>query len=167
MIALALSCDPKLLIADEPTTALDVTVQAQILDLLLRAQQERQMALILITHNLGVVAGMADEIAVMYAGRIVERGIATDVLQNPRMPYTDALLRCAPTLDTTPQTRLAAIPGRPPLLLDPPPGCCFAPRCDFADAHCRAEAPALQQNASHAFACWHPRNESERSAAHV
>ncbi len=176
MIALALSCDPKLVIADVPTTALDVTVQAQILDLLLRAQQERQMALILITHNLGVVAGMADEIAVMYAGRIVERGIASDVLQHPRMPYTEALLRCAPTLDTPPQTRLTAIPGRPPLLLDPPPGCRFAPRCDFADAHCRAEAPALQsapqphasqQHASHAFACWHPRNECERSAAHV
>ncbi len=164
MIALALSRDPKLLIADEPTTALDVTVQAQILELLLRAQQERQMALILITHNLGVVAGMADEIAVMYAGRFVERGPAAHLLERPHMPYTEALLRCAPALDTPPKQPLAAIPGRPPQLIAAESGCSFAPRCAYADAQCRNHAPGLV-GGSHAFACWHPRNHA-RGHAH-
>jgi peptide/nickel transport system ATP-binding protein len=163
MIALALSRDPKLLIADEPTTALDVTVQAQILELLLRAQQERQMALILITHNLGVVAGMADEIAVMYAGRIVERGPATRLLERPHMPYTEALLRCVPALDMPPQLPLAAIPGRPPQLIAVESGCGFASRCTYADAHCRSQTPSLSDQA-HAYACWHPRNGIERGA---
>ncbi|MCR6663601.1 MAG: ABC transporter ATP-binding protein [Luteimonas sp.] len=154
MIALALSCDPRVLIADEPTTALDVTVQRQILDLLQRAQQEREMALVLITHDLGVVADMADEIAVMYAGRFVERGPARDLLSRPRMRYTQALLRCAPTLDTPPRTRLPAIPGRPPPLTAAPDGCAFAARCAHADDECR-QAPALTGD-THAFACWHP-----------
>ncbi|TDK26333.1 ABC transporter ATP-binding protein [Luteimonas aestuarii] len=154
MIALALSCDPRVLIADEPTTALDVTVQRQILELLQHAQQERRMALVLITHDLGVVADMADEIAVMYAGRFVERGPAAALLAQPRMRYTEALLRCAPTLETPTRTILPSIPGRPPALTAPPQGCHFAARCRYADEVC-SRPPALAGD-PHAFACWHP-----------
>jgi len=128
-IAVALSCEPKLLIADEPTTALDVTVQAQILDLLAREQQRRHMAMILITHDLGVVAGRTDEVAVMYAGRVVERAPTRTLFANMRMPYTAALLAAIPRLDAPPHTRLPAIVGRPPDPTRPLQGCSFSPRC--------------------------------------
>ena len=154
-IAIALACEPTLLIADEPTTALDVTVQAEILDLLKRQQRERNMALILITHDLGVVAGRTDRVAVMYAGRIVERADTGTLFAETRMPYTEALLRSIPRLSDPAHTRLETIAGRPPELIDPPPGCRFAPRCRYATDDCRAEAPALSGD-GHAFACWHP-----------
>jgi peptide/nickel transport system ATP-binding protein len=157
MIAIALACDPKLLIADEPTTALDVTVQAQILNLLQEQQERRGMALILITHNLGVVAGMADEVSVMYAGRIVEHGATSDLLAAPRMPYTAALLRSLPRIDDPVHSRLEAIGGRPPILVDPPAGCRFAPRCARATEACRREPPdTLEAGGDRRFACWHP-----------
>ncbi|HKU94975.1 MAG TPA: ABC transporter ATP-binding protein [Vineibacter sp.] len=157
-IAIALSCEPKLLIADEPTTALDVTVQAQILDLLAREQQRRHMAMILITHDLGVVAGRTDEVAVMYAGRVVERAPTTTLFSHMRMPYTAALLAALPKLDSPPHTALPAIAGRPPDPTRPLPGCSFAPRCSRADDHCQAAKPPLG-TADHAggqYACWHP-----------
>ena len=137
-IAIALSCEPKLLIADEPTTALDVTIQAQILDLLAREQQRRHMAMILITHDLGVVAGRTDEVAVMYAGRVVERAPTPVLFDRMRMPYTEALLAAIPKLDAPPHTPLPAIAGRPPDPTRPLPGCSFAPRCRYADGRCRA-----------------------------
>ena len=157
-IAIALSCEPKLLIADEPTTALDVTVQAQILDLLAREQQRRHMALILITHDLGVVAGRTDEVAVMYAGRVVERAPTTTLFTRMRMPYTQALLAAIPKLDSPPHTPLPAIAGRPPDQTRPLKGCSFEPRCRYADDHCRAAKPPLAdpERAGGLFACWHP-----------
>ena len=154
-IAIALSCEPRLLIADEPTTALDVTVQAQILDLLARETRRRHMAMILITHDLGVVAGRADQVAVMYAGRVVERAPTRDLFHATRMPYTAALLGAIPKLDAAPHTRLPAIGGRPPDPTRPLPGCAFAPRCFHADAACHAARPPLAGQ-DHAFACWHP-----------
>ena len=157
-IAIALSCEPRLLIADEPTTALDVTVQAQILDLLAREQRRRQMALVLITHDLGVVAGRTDEVAVMYAGRIVERAATRTLFKAMRMPYTQALLAAIPRIDAAPHTLLTTIPGAPPDMTRPAPGCAFAPRCAFADARCGEARPALvaPDAADHQFACWHP-----------
>jgi oligopeptide/dipeptide ABC transporter ATP-binding protein len=157
-IAIALVCGPQLLIADEPTTALDVTVQSQILDLLGQQQTERAMAMILVTHDLGVVAGRADAIAVMYAGQIVEQGPARAVFRSPRMPYTQALLRSIPRIEDSNHTRLVAIPGRPPALLDPPPGCRFAPRCAASQDRCRREVPPLVegQTAGHRYRCWFP-----------
>jgi len=157
MIAIALACDPKLLIADEPTTALDVTVQAQILRLLREQREKRGMALILITHNLGVVAGVADEVAVMYAGRIVEHGQTADLLRAPRMPYTAALMQSAPRLADPPHTRLQAIQGRPPMLIDPPAGCRFAPRCTRAAEICRREpAETTEASGERRWTCWRP-----------
>ena len=157
MIAVALACGPKLLFADEPTTALDVTVQAQILNLLAGQQRERAMAMILVTHDLGVVAGRADDIAVMYAGQIVEQAPATTLFDNVRMPYTQALLRSIPKLDEPRRTKLQAIPGRPPNLVDPPAGCRFAPRCPYAQDQCRAEAPPLvESEPGHTYRCWFP-----------
>jgi peptide/nickel transport system ATP-binding protein len=157
-IAMALACEPRLLIADEPTTALDVTVQAQILDLLQTQQRERGMAMILISHDLGVVAGRTDEIAVMYAGRIVERAPTRQLFERTRMPYTVALLRAIPRLDHSNHTRLVAIGGRPPDLVDPPPGCRFAPRCDRVRERCREEEPPLAADSDpgHQFSCWYP-----------
>ena len=157
-IAMALSCEPRLLIADEPTTALDVTVQAQILDLLKQQQRQRGMAMILISHDLGVVAGRTDEIAVMYAGRIVERAPTQVLFDRPRMPYTEALLRAIPRLDQPSHSRLLAIGGRPPDLVEPPPGCRFAPRCEYARDRCRVDEPALEPalDPGHSFACWYP-----------
>ena len=155
-IAIALSCEPRLLIADEPTTALDVTVQAQILDLLAREQQRRHMALVLITHDLGVVAGHADEVAVMYAGRIVERAPTRALFKAMRMPYTEALLAAIPRVDAAPHTPLAAISGRPPDMTRLPAGCAFAPRCRHASERCARERPPLRDEPGHAFACWHP-----------
>ena len=131
-IAIALSCEPKLLIADEPTTALDVTIQAQILDLLAREQRRRHMAMILITHDLGVVAGRTDEVAVMYAGRVVERAPTPALFKKMRMPYTEALLAAIPKLDAAPHTPLPAISGRPPDPTRPMQGCSFSPRCRYA-----------------------------------
>ncbi len=157
-IAIALSCEPKLLIADEPTTALDVTVQAQILDLLAREQQRRHMAMILITHDLGVVAGRTDEVAVMYAGRVVERAPTPRLFTHMRMPYTEALLAAIPKLDVAPHSRLPAIAGRPPDPTRPVPGCSFAPRCKYADDVCAHTKPMLDdpEDAGGLFACWHP-----------
>jgi peptide/nickel transport system ATP-binding protein len=157
-IAIALSCEPRLLIADEPTTALDVTVQAQILDLLAREQQRRQMAMVLITHDLGVVAGRADEVAVMYAGRVVERAPTRDLFRSMRMPYTAALLAAIPKLDAPPHTPLAAITGRPPDMARLPPGCAFAPRCTRALDRCVKARPELAEAGppEHPFACWNP-----------
>jgi len=157
-IAIALSCEPKLLIADEPTTALDVTVQAQILDLLAREQQRRHMAMILITHDLGVVAGRTDEVAVMYAGRVVERAPTPRLFKHMRMPYTEALLAAIPKLDSAPHTPLPAIGGRPPDPTRPLPGCSFAPRCKYADSVCGHTKPTLEdpEGAGALFACWHP-----------
>src|SRR5471032_1062657 len=140
-IAIALSCEPKLLIADEPTTALDVTIQAQILDLLSREQRRRHMAMILITHDLGVVAGRADEVAVMYAGRVVERAPTPALFKKMRMPYTEALLAAIPKIDAAPHTKLPAISGRPPDPTRPIQGCSFSPRCRYAIGRCHREKP--------------------------
>jgi oligopeptide/dipeptide ABC transporter ATP-binding protein len=157
MIAVALACGPKLLFADEPTTALDVTVQAQILNLLQREQRERDMGMILVTHDLGVVAGRTDEIAVMYAGQIVERAPTATLFRHVRMPYTEALMRSIPVLDKPSHSRLMAIPGRPPDLIDPPKGCRFSPRCPYVQDKCREEAPPLvEDEPGHWFRCWFP-----------
>lgn len=145
MIAMALSCDPKLLIADEPTTALDVTIQAQILDLLKSLRSDFKTAIILITHDLGVVAGMCDRINVMYAGKIVETAAAKPLYANPRMPYTIGLLNSIPRLDEDKKERLMPIPGMPPDMITLPPGCPFEPRCLYAQpAVCRSQVPPLR-----------------------
>ena len=157
-IAIALSCEPKLLIADEPTTALDVTIQAQILDLLAREQKRRHMAMILITHDLGIVAGRTDEVAVMYAGRVVERAPTPKLFKSMRMPYTQALLAAIPKLDAKPHAPLPAITGRPPDPTRPLQGCSFSPRCRYAAARCEREKPALREaeEPDHDFACFNP-----------
>ena len=155
MIAMAISCDPTLLIADEPTTALDVTVQAQILDLLGELKRELSMALIVITHDLGIVAGITDRVLIMYAGRIVEEGPTEDVLDDPRMPYTLGLLRSVPRLDLPRQSALTPIPGTPPDPTVVVPGCPFAPRCLFRIDHCDGANPALDNvGPAHRIACW-------------
>ncbi|SPA43379.1 oligopeptide transporter subunit; ATP-binding component of ABC superfamily [Cupriavidus taiwanensis] len=161
VIAIALACTPRLLIADEPTTALDVTVQAQILDLLRRLQERHAMAMLLITHNFGVVAEMCDDVAVMYAGRMVEQGSVADVLRRPRMRYTHALLQSVPRADAQPHARLPAIPGQPPDLTAPPAGCRFAPRCAARAGQCDSAAPhAMPAGGGHFYACWHPVQEN-------
>jgi peptide/nickel transport system ATP-binding protein len=159
-IAIALACEPKLLIADEPTTALDVTVQSGILDLLQREQRERNMSMILITHDLGVVAGRTDEIAVMYAGKIVERAPTRDIFADTRMPYTRALIDSIPRVDGPVHARLSTIAGQPPNLITPPPGCRFAPRCNRTQHRCSCEEPSLAatEPAHHSVACWYPMN---------
>jgi peptide/nickel transport system ATP-binding protein len=154
MIAMALACKPKLVIADEPTTALDVTIQAQILDLMRTLQTETGTAVILITHDLGVVAEVADEVVVMYAGRVVERAPVQALFEAPQHPYTVGLLGSVPRLDVQ-RTRLAAIEGQVPSPFRRGTGCGFAERCPFADARCHAEAPALREvGAAHESACW-------------
>jgi oligopeptide/dipeptide ABC transporter ATP-binding protein len=154
MIAMALACRPKLLIADEPTTALDVTIQAQILDLMRMLREETGTAIILITHDLGVVAELADEVAVMYAGRIVERASVARLFADPQHPYTVGLLGSIPRLDLD-QPRLPAIEGLVPNPLEPVAGCRFHPRCPFAVARCRSEIPPLGAVVpEHASACW-------------
>jgi peptide/nickel transport system ATP-binding protein len=166
-IAIALACSPKLLFADEPTTALDVTVQHQILNLLSQQQRERQMTMILVTHDLGVVATRAAEIAVMYAGKIVEKA-PTDVLfAEMRHPYTQSLLWSIPKTSQPKHTRLSAIAGRPPDLIDPPPGCSFAPRCPYAQPRCHEEEPQLVDGpgARHRFACHYPVGTPENQEA--
>jgi len=143
MIAVALSCNPRLLIADEPTTALDVTTQAQILDLLRRIQQERGMAIMLITHNLGVVAEMADDVVVMYLGKVVEQGNVDDIFHDPKHPYTKALLQSIPSIDSVPRMKLPTISGSIPHPFNRPQGCPFHPRCvsSIAGRCDRAEPP--------------------------
>jgi len=159
MIAMALSNDPKLLIADEPTTALDVTVQAQILDLLQELQRDFNSAVIIITHDLGVVAEMADDVLVMYAGRAVEHGATREILTHPEMPYTWGLLSSVPDVTASTEIRLIPIPGNPPSLLDPPTGCAFHPRCAHRDKVpgdlCRTELPLLVEgrNNTHLKRC--------------
>jgi oligopeptide/dipeptide ABC transporter ATP-binding protein len=157
-IAIALACGPKLLFADEPTTALDVTVQAQILNLLASQQRERNMSMVLVTHDLGVVAGHTDQIAVMYAGQIVEKAPTRTLFAGMRMPYTEALLKSIPKLEHPSHTRLQIIGGRPPQLVAPPPGCRFAPRCPYAQERCHTDAPPLveAEQPGHVYRCWFP-----------
>jgi len=155
MVAMAVALGPDVLLADEPTSSLDVTVQAQVLELLAALVAETQMAMVLITHNLAVAVGLARRIAVMYAGRIVEIGPARDIYTNPKHPYTAALLRSIPDIDVR-EERLPAIMGSPPNLLRPPSGCAFHPRCPLADDRCRAEAPTLDEVVrGRASACFH------------
>jgi len=157
MIAIALACRPRLLIADEATTALDVTTQAQIMDLLLELQAELGMALMLISHDLGLAGAYADEVIVMYAGRIVEQAPAARLFSRVRMPYTQALFEAIPRLERPAHAPLPVIGGRPPDASDLPPGCSFAPRCRRAADDCRAAAPPLDEHeAGHRWACWHP-----------
>ncbi len=158
VIAMAIACEPELLIADEPTTALDVTVQAEILELMRRLQHERRMTMILITHDLGVAAGFADRVAVMYAGQVVEHADTRGVFKRARMPYSQALLNSIPRLEDPPHAQLYTIPGRPPTLYgDAPAGCRYAGRCDRMQPGCTAEPPPLRQAApGHVFRCWHP-----------
>jgi oligopeptide/dipeptide ABC transporter ATP-binding protein len=157
-IAIALSSGPKLLLADEPTTALDVTVQAQILDLLQQQQRNRFMAMVLVTHDLGVVAGRTDEIIVMYAGQVVERAPTPTLFAKVKMPYTEALLASIPSLTAPSHERLKVISGRPPDLANPPAGCRFAARCPYAQEKCSQEAPPLVEAATpgHLYRCWFP-----------
>jgi len=166
MIAIALACGPKLLLADEPTTGLDVTVQAQILDLLAVQQGERHMGMVLVTHDLGVVANRTDEIVVMYAGQVVERAPTAELFAHTRMPYTEALLRSIPRLSERSHSRLRAIPGRPPDLASTFTGCRFAPRCPYVQDRCRAEEPPLRTaGQGHEFRCWYPVGSPEGDTA--
>ena len=167
MIAIALSCNPKLLIADEPTTALDVTIQAQILDLLDDLRREYEMAMILITHDMGVIAEVADEVAVMYAGQIVEQAAVVELFDRPEHPYTEALLGALPQLEGEGirQGRLTSIPGRPPDLINPPESCRFAARCPYAgfDDSCAMEPPPLREiRTGHSVRSAHPASERAR-----
>jgi oligopeptide/dipeptide ABC transporter ATP-binding protein len=178
MIAMALSCSPALLIADEPTTALDVTVQAQILELLKRLRQELGMAVLLITHDLGVVAGFTDRLAVMYAGRVVETGLTETVLKAPRHPYTAGLLRSLPRMDHPRNEELTPIPGTPPDLSSDLVGCPFAPRCSRVMAQCLEVDPPVRRvpgvptnrievvgkTATHRFACHNPLEYSREAS---
>ena len=155
MIAIALACEPKLLIADEPTTALDVTIQAQILELMMELKDKLGMAIIMITHDLGVVASMCDHIAVMYAGRIVEYGTTDDIFYNPHHMYTKGLIRSIPRLDTDEHERLIPIEGTPIDLLNPPAGCPFAPRCEECMKICLREMPPVTEFSDvHYTQCW-------------
>jgi oligopeptide transport system ATP-binding protein len=155
MIAMALACSPSVLIADEPTTALDVTIQAQIVDLVKDLRDRLGMAVIWITHDLGIIAGLASQVMVMYAGRIVERGDVDAIYECPRHPYTLALLRSLPRVDRNSADKLAVIPGMPPDLLELPRGCPFARRCGYAVERCRLENPALELvGENHQTACW-------------
>ena len=155
MIAMALSCEPKLLIADEPTTALDVTIQAQILDLMMQLRRDLGMAVIMITHDLGVVAGVADKINVMYSGYIVESAPAEELFSKPRHPYTLGLLRSIPRIDEPRKEKLIPIEGLPPDLIDAPVGCPFMPRCTYKVDRCVEENPSLEPvDPGHTIACW-------------
>jgi len=157
MIAMALACDPKLLIADEPTTALDVTIQKQILELIDNLRQRLGMAVILVTHDLGVIAGRADRVAVMYAGKVVETTDTPALYANPRHPYTEALFHALPEKSAETRERLYSIPGAPPDLVRPPAGCRFAPRCRYATDRCRTEAPLLAgETSAHVYRCFFP-----------
>jgi dipeptide transport system ATP-binding protein len=163
MIAMAIACNPRLLIADEPTTALDVTIQAQILDLLLSLQRKRGMALILITHNMGVVAETAQRVSVMYAGQVVEERATAALFAAPQHPYTAALLAALPERSTG-ESRLATIPGMVPGLHDRPTGCLFNPRCRYATPHSRAVEPALRSWQDGKVRCHYPLGDPNRDA---
>jgi oligopeptide/dipeptide ABC transporter ATP-binding protein len=154
MIAMALSCDPRLLIADEPTTALDVTIQAQILELMNEMQRETGAAIILITHDLGVVAEVCENVLVMYGGNMVEYGDAPQIFDTPKMPYTQGLLASLPRLDVRERQRLEPIPGQPPNLLRLPPGCAFAPRCRYRMPICAEPVPVYDFGAGHVARCF-------------
>jgi oligopeptide transport system ATP-binding protein len=168
MIAMALACHPKLLIADEPTTALDVTIQAQIMQLMQEIRDKTGTSIILITHDLGVVANLADRVAVMYAGKIMEDGTAEDIFYRQAHPYTEALLRSLPTVDTSRNEQLVSIPGTPPDLFAPPEGCPFASRCEHCMKICKHhQPPVFQVGEGHTASCWRlhpdfPREKEER-----
>jgi oligopeptide/dipeptide ABC transporter ATP-binding protein len=166
MIAMALACEPKLILADEPTTALDVTIQAQILELMQDLSRRLGVAMLIITHNLGVVARYADRVNVMYAGRIIERGTAAEIYADPRHPYTLGLLRSVPRLDEPIRAKLDPIEGQPPDLTRLPPGCAFAPRCAFRVERC-ADVPALEAIGApgHLSACWEAERLQKKVAA--
>jgi oligopeptide/dipeptide ABC transporter ATP-binding protein len=154
MIAMALACNPSLILADEPTTALDVTIQAQILELMRDLARRLGVAMLIITHNLGVVARYADRVNVMYAGRIIEQAAAGELYANPRHPYTLGLLRSVPRLDEPRRARLDPIQGQPPDLTRLPPGCAFAPRCAYRVERCNEIPPLADVVPGHASACW-------------
>jgi len=155
MIAMGLACNPRMIIADEPTTALDVTIQAQLLELMKGLTREFGTSLIIITHNLGVVARYADRVNVMYAGRIVEKGPARDIYADPRHPYTIGLMASVPRLDQDTKVKLIPIDGQPPDLLHIPSGCSFHPRCKYAVERCRFDRPELTVvSENHEAACW-------------
>ncbi len=155
MIAIAFACNPQLLIADEPTTALDVTIQSQIIDLIKKLQQEKGTSVIMITHDLGVVANIAHRIVVMYSGKIVERGCSMDLFHHPKHPYTNALLEAVPRLDLNNKQVLASIEGTPPDLLNPPKGCPFSTRCRYCmEICCREQPPAVSFENNHEASCW-------------
>jgi oligopeptide/dipeptide ABC transporter ATP-binding protein len=161
MIAIAISCNPKLLFADEPTTALDVTVQAQILELLTDLRKELNMTMVLVTHDLGVVAGNTDYVAVMYAGEIVEQASTADLFANMKMPYTEALFKSIPNINMKSGSRLPVIEGRLPDPTDRPPGCGFASRCNYAQDKCFTEHPELEAaKDGHLYRCWFPLGDS-------
>jgi len=166
MIAMALACEPKLLIADEPTTALDVTIQKQILELIDNLRQRLGMAVIMVTHDLGVIAGRADRVAVMYAGKVVETTDTSALYANPRHPYTEALFHALPERSAETRERLYSIPGAPPDLVNPPAGCRFAPRCRYATDKCRTEPPALAgETTAHQYRCFFPVGAKEATVA--
>jgi peptide/nickel transport system ATP-binding protein len=166
MIAMALACEPKLLIADEPTTALDVTIQKQILELIDNLRQRLGMAVIMVTHDLGVIAGRADRVAVMYAGKVVETTDTAALYANPRHRYTEALFQALPEKSAETRERLYSIPGAPPDLVNPPAGCRFAPRCRYATDRCRSEPPVLAgETTAHTYACFFPVGAKEKTAA--
>ena len=155
MIAMGLSCKPEILIADEPTSALDVTIQAQIIDLMTDLTKQLGTAVIMITHSLGVVAGMCDTINVMYAGRVVEHGATKDLFASPKHPYTQGLIKSVPRLDKETEGRLYSIPGQPPNVIDLPPCCPFYPRCEKAKDICKKKYPPLKQFGNgHCASCW-------------
>ena len=166
MIAMAISCEPRLIVADEPTTALDVTIQAQILELMQSLSRELGTALVIITHNLGVVARYADRVLVMYAGKIVESGVSRAIYGDPRHPYTLGLLNSVPRLDGRAGSQLEVIEGMPPDLIEMPEGCSFAPRCKFAIDRCTTETPGLMEvDGEHRSACWRLEELPEIAAA--
>jgi peptide/nickel transport system ATP-binding protein len=166
-IAIAIACSPKLLFADEPTTALDVTIQRQVLDLLTSLQRQNEMSMVLITHDLGVLARRASHILVMYGGQVVEAGLTTALFRETRHPYTSSLLASMPRLEHSSHTRLAAIPGRPVDVIDPKPGCRFAPRCRHAQPRCLTEDPMLLQGPKpgHRYRCFYPIGTAEGEEA--
>lgn len=165
MIAMGLICDPKMLIADEPTTALDVTIQAQIIELMKDIQKKTQMAIVFITHNLGVVAEICDRVSVMYAGKIVEQGDVEDIFYRPQHPYTLGLLRSMPRVDAEQYERLIPIEGTPVDMLNPPAGCPFGPRCEHCMKIClRVEPPQIDLGDGHMSACWLLADEAKKQA---
>ncbi len=167
MIALAMAVNPRILIADEPTTALDVTTQAQILKLMKQLQKEFGTSIIIITHDLGVIASIADRVAVMYAGKIVERADVREIFQSPSHPYTQGLLKSIPSSDADKKSNLEPIPGTPPDLFSPPQGCAFAPRCEYSMRICRMHEPPVQTIGSgHSASCWllHPKAAAASTA---